>query len=86
MRVLIVEDEPKTIAYLKKGLSEEGYVVDYAKDGSSWTLSCRVHRPMVRVVRIEFEPVVTLTGSLQLRQEGIETGRFVRTNRPIGCR
>jgi two-component system copper resistance phosphate regulon response regulator CusR len=28
-----VEDEPKTGAYLRKGLSEAGYVVDWAEDG-----------------------------------------------------
>ncbi len=28
MRILIVEDEPKTAAYLTKGLGEHGYVVD----------------------------------------------------------
>jgi len=33
MRILIVEDEPKTAAYLRKGLSESGYVVDCAVDG-----------------------------------------------------
>jgi len=33
MRILIVEDEPKTAAYLRKGLSEGGYVVDCAVDG-----------------------------------------------------
>jgi two-component system copper resistance phosphate regulon response regulator CusR len=33
MRILIVEDEPKTAAYLRKGLSENGYVVDCAVDG-----------------------------------------------------
>jgi len=33
MRVLIVEDEPKTTAYLKKGLSESGFVVDVADHG-----------------------------------------------------
>jgi two-component system, OmpR family, copper resistance phosphate regulon response regulator CusR len=33
MRILIVEDEPKTAAYLRKGLSEGGYVVDCAGDG-----------------------------------------------------
>lgn len=35
MRILIVEDEPKTIAYLSKGLTEEGYVVDCARDGET---------------------------------------------------
>src|ERR1035437_4409156 len=33
MRILVVEDEPKTAAYLRKGLSEGGYVVDCAVDG-----------------------------------------------------
>lgn len=33
MRILIVEDEVKTAAYLRKGLSEGGYVVDSAIDG-----------------------------------------------------
>src|SRR3990172_3045450 len=33
MKILIVEDEPKTVAYLRKGLTENGYVVDTARDG-----------------------------------------------------
>jgi two-component system copper resistance phosphate regulon response regulator CusR len=33
VRLLIVEDEPKTAAYLKKGLGENGFVADLAHDG-----------------------------------------------------
>jgi two-component system copper resistance phosphate regulon response regulator CusR len=33
MRILIVEDEPKIAAYVRKGLMEHGYVVDVANDG-----------------------------------------------------
>jgi two-component system copper resistance phosphate regulon response regulator CusR len=33
MRILIVEDESKTSAYLRKGLSEHGFVVDVAEQG-----------------------------------------------------
>lgn len=33
MRILVVEDEPKTGDYLKKGLSESGFVVDLARTG-----------------------------------------------------
>jgi two-component system copper resistance phosphate regulon response regulator CusR len=33
MRLLVVEDEPKTAAYLRKGLSENGFVIDLAQDG-----------------------------------------------------
>jgi len=33
MRILIIEDDPKTAAYLKKGLTEQGFVVDVANNG-----------------------------------------------------
>jgi len=33
MKILVVEDEVKTSKFLKKGLSEAGYVVDVAADG-----------------------------------------------------
>jgi two-component system copper resistance phosphate regulon response regulator CusR len=33
MRILIVEDEAKTAAYLRKGMTENGFVVDVANDG-----------------------------------------------------
>jgi two-component system copper resistance phosphate regulon response regulator CusR len=33
VRILVAEDEPKTGAYLKQGLSEAGFVVDLADDG-----------------------------------------------------
>src|SRR5437899_11922528 len=33
MRVLVVEDEKKTHEYLKKGLTEDGFVVDVAFNG-----------------------------------------------------
>ncbi|MGE1084609.1 heavy metal response regulator transcription factor [Pseudomonas shirazensis] len=34
MRVLIVEDEEKTADYLHRGLSEQGFTVDVARDGT----------------------------------------------------
>ena len=33
MKLLVIEDETKTAAYLRKGLSEHGMVVDVAQDG-----------------------------------------------------
>ena len=33
MRILIVEDEKKVAAFIKKGLEEETYAVDIASDG-----------------------------------------------------
>ena len=37
MKILIVEDEAKTAAYLKKGLEENGFVSDIAVDGETGT-------------------------------------------------
>ncbi|MFC5474149.1 heavy metal response regulator transcription factor [Paraherbaspirillum soli] len=34
MRILLVEDEPKAGEYLRKGLSESGYIVDWAQTGT----------------------------------------------------
>ena len=34
MRILIVEDEAKTAAYLKRGLGENGFIADVAADGT----------------------------------------------------
>lgn len=34
MRVLVIEDEPRTAEYLQKGLTESGFVVDIADNGS----------------------------------------------------
>ena len=33
MKVLVIEDERKTAAYLKKGLAENRFVVDVATNG-----------------------------------------------------
>jgi two-component system copper resistance phosphate regulon response regulator CusR len=33
MRILIVDDERKTAAYLRQGLAEHGFVVDTAAEG-----------------------------------------------------
>ncbi len=33
MRILVIEDEPKTAKFLQKGLDEAGFVVDVAADG-----------------------------------------------------
>jgi two-component system copper resistance phosphate regulon response regulator CusR len=35
MRILVIEDEKKAAAYLKKGLSESGFIVDVAENGET---------------------------------------------------
>ena len=37
MKILVIEDESKTAAYLRKGLEENGFVVDLAENGEDGT-------------------------------------------------
>lgn len=43
MRILIVEDEAKTAAYLKRGLGENGFVADVAADGTDGLHLALIH-------------------------------------------
>src|SRR6266545_3387084 len=48
VHVLVVEDEPKTAAFLRKGLTEAGFVVDVAGDGEDGLhLAVNVHYDLV---------------------------------------
>ncbi len=48
MKILLVEDERKTIQYIKKGLEENGYEVDPAEDGvSGRNLAFRNHYNLI---------------------------------------
>jgi two-component system copper resistance phosphate regulon response regulator CusR len=48
MKILIVEDETKTAGFLRKGLSEAGYVVDVAEDGlQGLHLALEVHVDLI---------------------------------------
>ena len=38
VKILVVEDEPKTVAYLRKGLAESGFIVDVAENGADGLL------------------------------------------------
>lgn len=41
MRILVVEDEEKLASFIKRGLKENGYAVDVAKDGDSGLFQAR---------------------------------------------
>jgi two-component system copper resistance phosphate regulon response regulator CusR len=42
MRILIIEDELKTLQFLKKGLGENGFVVDCANDGQEGLFQAQI--------------------------------------------
>ena len=41
MRILVIEDEEKTAAYLRKGLTEQGFVVDVCEQGDEGLFTAR---------------------------------------------
>ena len=43
MRILVIEDEPKTAEYLHQGLTESGYIVDRAVTGADGLHLARQH-------------------------------------------
>lgn len=52
MSILIVEDEPKTVSYLKKGLKEAGFKVEVAKDGEQGIQLARENIPDLLVLDV----------------------------------
>src|SRR6059058_3967774 len=52
MRILVIEDEKKTAAFLAKGLREAGFAVDLAADGESGLAAARASRFDLLIVDI----------------------------------
>ena len=70
MRILVVEDEEKTAAYLKKGLTENGFVVDVANsgdDGLHYALTMQYDLIILDVMLPEVDGWTILS---QLRRQG----------------
>jgi two-component system copper resistance phosphate regulon response regulator CusR len=73
MRVLIVEDDAKTAAYLCKGLCEEGFIVDIAATGGDGLFQAR-SGPFDAVILDIMLPGIDGWGMLtNLRKEGFTT-------------
>ncbi|PYI42609.1 MAG: DNA-binding response regulator, partial [Verrucomicrobia bacterium] len=52
MRILVVEDEKKTAAFLAKGLREAGFAVDVAPDGETGSEQARAKKFDLLIVDI----------------------------------
>lgn len=52
MRILLIEDEKKTVAFLAKGLREAGYTVDTAEDGETGLQMARATRYDLLIVDV----------------------------------
>ncbi|MBI2837094.1 MAG: heavy metal response regulator transcription factor [Acidobacteria bacterium] len=73
MRILVVEDEAKTAAYLKKGLSENGHVVDVASRGDDALFLVRSHVYDLVVLDVMLPGSDGWSVLREMRREGVES-------------
>lgn len=74
MRILVVDDDPEIVSFLKRGLIYEGYTVDTASDGAEALAKAR-----------EKEPDLVILDIMMPGIDGIEVGKRLRqaSNVPI---
>ena len=73
MRILVIEDEKKTAAFLAKGLREAGYVVDLARDGETGLERARGIKFGLLIVDVMLPNKDGWQVVAELRHDGIRT-------------
>ncbi|WP_163327675.1 response regulator transcription factor [Desulfurobacterium thermolithotrophum] len=73
MKVLLVEDEKLLANTLKKGLEEEGYIVDVAYDGEEGFFLGRCYGYDVIILDVMLPKLDGMELLLRLREEGVKT-------------
>lgn len=73
MRILVIEDEKKTAAFLAKGLREAGFTVDIAHDGETGLQLARATRFVLLIVDIMLPNKDGWQVVTELRRDGIRT-------------
>ena len=81
MKVLVVEDEPKSAAYLAKGLGESGFVVDVASDGENGLVLARSGGYELIVLDVMLPGRDGLSVLAELRRGGAQTPVILLTAR-----
>ncbi|MFN4853436.1 MAG: response regulator transcription factor [Bacteroidota bacterium] len=72
MKILVVEDEPKTLSTLRKGLEESGFSVDTCNDGSSATQMVLDHNYHVIVSDILMPETNGFEFCKTIRENGVQ--------------
>jgi len=73
MRILLIEDEKKTVAFLAKGLREGGYAVDIARDGEAGLEAARTKRFDLLIVDVMLPKKDGWAVVAELRSAGVRT-------------
>jgi heavy metal response regulator len=79
MRILIIEDEGKIAAFLKRGLKEEGYAVDVAADGEQGYFLASTQNCDLIILDLMLPGLDGLNLCRKLRAEGNEARILVLT-------
>jgi two-component system, OmpR family, copper resistance phosphate regulon response regulator CusR len=73
MRILVIEDEIKTAAFLSKGLREAGFAVDVARDGETGLKQARARRFDLLIVDIMLPHKDGWEVVADLKRDGVRT-------------
>src|ERR1043166_7629044 len=73
MRILVIEDESKTAAFLSKGLREAGFGVDVARDGETGLKQARATRFDLLIVDVMLPHKDGWDIVADLRRDGVRT-------------
>lgn len=70
MRILVVDDDPEIVSFVRRGLAYEGYKVDTAADGSEALAKAREKEPDLVILDIMMPGIDGIEVSKRLRQGG----------------
>jgi two-component system copper resistance phosphate regulon response regulator CusR len=73
MRILLIEDEKKTVRFLAKGLREDGFIVDIAMDGDTGLELALATRYDLFIVDVMLPEKNGWTVVAELRRRGVKT-------------